>query len=458
MSRMSTVTRVVGPTLESLEPRLLMSAAFTGGEDVVLYWSDVAADALLADSRAAVPQQDGPTRASRAGAVVFGAMADAYAGVTGEFETYRAETTAPQADVLAAVSQAAHGTLSALFSDQRAAFDAALAGVLDAVPDGEAEQAGIAYGAYVAETMLAARAADRADAAVVYTPAGVPGGYDVDPLHADQTPLTPWWGSVAPYAVPDSTAFGPEPFPPLTDEAYAAMFNEVKVLGAADAETADRDGDGRVDRTAAQTETGLFWAYDSGLGTPLRLYDRVLAGVAAVQGNTVGENARLFAVAFMAMADAAITCWQAKFGYDVWRPVTGIRYGDVDGNPATAGEVDWAPLGAPDHRGGTPFTPPFPAYTSGHATFGGALFEVLRRFYGTDDVAFSVTSDETHTARHYDSFSAPQQENFDSRLYLGVHWRIDQAQGDASGTAVGAYVFDHVFAPAGAAPPRRPCA
>ena len=162
--------------------------------------------------------------------------------------------------------------------------------------------------------------------------------------------------------------------------------------------------------------------------------------------NTVGENARLFGTAFLALADAGITAWQAKYHYAIWRPVTGIRYAGMDTNPDTVEDADWTPLGAPDHLDGTPLTPPFPAYTSGHATFGGALFEVLRRFYGTDEIQFSLTSDETDTTRQYDSFSQPRQENFDSRLYLGVHWRADQDQGDASGTAVGAYVVDHVFA------------
>ena len=143
-------------------------------------------------------------------------MADAYAGVTGEFETYRAEATAPQADVLAAVSQAAHDTLSALFSDQRADFDAALVSVLDAVADGEAEREGVAYGAYAAETMLAAREDDGADDAVVYPLTGVPGDYAVDPLHPDQVPLSPGWGSVAPFVIDSSTEFGPPPFPSLT--------------------------------------------------------------------------------------------------------------------------------------------------------------------------------------------------------------------------------------------------
>ncbi|NLF29623.1 MAG: vanadium-dependent haloperoxidase [Planctomycetes bacterium] len=447
MNRVSMPTRLPAPAWESLEPRLLLSTAYTPGDDVILYWNQVAMDALLADSQAEAPQQGGPTPASRAAAIVFAAMADAYAAVTGEFEPYLVDGTCPQADVLAAVSQSAHDTLSALFSDQRPAFDDALDDVLEAVPDGQAEQKGVTFGASVAGEILGARENDNADAAVAYTLRGVLGSYAVDPLHLDQTPLTPGWGRVTPYAIESSTQFGPPPFPALTSEDYAAVFNEVKAVGAADAETADRDGDGVPDRTPEQTEIGLFWAYDSGLGTPMRLYDQVLVAVADQQDNTVGQNARLFGLAFLAMADAGITAWQAKYEYDVWRPVLGIRYAAVDGNSDTFEETDWTPLGAPDHLGGTPFTPPFPSYTSGHATFGGALFEVLRRFYGTDEIAFSLTSEETGTTRQYDTLSQPQQENLLSRLYLGVHWRSDQVEGDIDGVEIGEYVYDHVYTP-----------
>lgn len=432
-------------TMDPLEPRLLMSATYTQGQDIVLYWNQVAMDALLVDSRAAKPQEGGPTKASRAEAIVFSAIADAYAGITGEFSTYLVKRKAPKANVEAAISQAAHDTLSSLFSNQKAEFDADLKNVLNVVPNSKAEKLGVQFGKFVAQRMLHVRKHDHSNNNVTYTPSGLPGTHNVDPLNPNQGFLGPGWGSVTPFVVKSSKQFAPPPFPSMTSAEYTTMFNEVKYVGAADAETADRNGDGQPDRTADQTEIGIFWAYDNGLGTPLRIFDAAAVAVAQQEGNTVGENARLFGMAFLAMADAGITAWQCKYDYDIWRPILGIRNADLDGNPDTIADKNWTPLGAPNHLGGIAFTPPFPSYTSGHATFGGAFFQVMTDFYGTDNIAFNVYSEDSQTTRHFDSFSQAQQENVDGRIYLGVHWRADQTQGDISGRGIGNYVYANVY-------------
>jgi hypothetical protein len=173
------------------------------------------------------------------------------------------------------------------------------------------------------------------------------------------------------------------------------------------------------------------------------------------------ENARLFALVNIAMADAGIASWETKYIYDLWRPVVGIRNGHLDGNPDTPGEPDWRPLGAPASNSGDPdgdFTPPFPAYTSGHATFGGAVFRILERFYGTDDIAFDAQSDELNgitegangeirpaVTRHFDSFGQAMEENAQSRIYLGIHWQFDAQEGIKQGSAIADYVFDNKF-------------
>jgi len=181
------------------------------------------------------------------------------------------------------------------------------------------------------------------------------------------------------------------------------------------------------------------------------------------------ELCRLFALINVAMADAAIAIWESKYHFDLWRPVTGIREADPrtgptgkgDRNPGTKGDVTFTPLGAPaSNLSGPNFTPPFPSYPSGHAGFGGALFQVLRRFYGTDDIAFTFVSDEyngvtvdnegnvrPYLPRSYDSLSEAEDENGQSRIYLGIHWRFDKTRGIAQGRQVGNYVVDRVFRP-----------
>jgi hypothetical protein len=225
---------------------------------------------------------------------------------------------------------------------------------------------------------------------------------------------------------------------------------------------------------------GLFWAYDGtpGLGTPPRLYNQIAVQIAAQRHSNVLETARLLALLNTAMADAGITCWEAKYFYKFWRPIVGIRESDIgtgptgagDGNSATVGDPAFMPLGAPaSNLMGPNFTPPFPAYPSGHATFGGAIFETLRRFYGTDAISFTFVSDELNGAtldnqnvvrplrsRSFSSLSQAEEENGQSRIYLGIHWAFDKTAGIKQGREVADHVFDHLFVPIRkAAPPAR---
>ncbi len=441
------------PGVEELEARCLLSG------DVILEWNAIALDAVKGDyTLGQTPDQGGPTPDSRALAIVHVAMFDAVNSIDGRFTPYL--TMAPNgqgASIEAAVAQAAHDTLVQLYPSQTARFDAALTVTLAGVSDGQAEAKGLAVGHYVAAAILAARADDGSNATSDYHPIGKPGHHQPDPLHPDQGFLTPEWGQVTPFALPDVLAYRSPPPPALSSAAYAAAFAEAAMLG----------GDGTTTptlRTAEQTLIGLFWGYDGspGLGTPPRAYNQIARIVAAQQHNSVFDNARLFALVNVAMADAGIQAWDTKYVYDFWRPVVAIRSANTDGNPLTTRIADWTPLGAPrsNDPGGTNFTPPFPAYTSGHATFGAAMFRTLADFYGLDNITFSFTSDEFNgvtrdqngavrptVTRTFPSLSAAAEENGQSRIYLGIHWSFDKVYGIQAGNTIADYVFAHWLRP-----------
>jgi hypothetical protein len=457
------------PYLEHLEDRNLMSA------DPVMEWNSEALQAAVIDHGIGAPGiQFGPTRASRAFAIVQIAIFDAVNSIKPEYDPYLIQIDAPKdASITAAVAQAGHDTLSALYPYLKSMFDAQLAADLKGISNTTEAAEGVAVGQMTAAAILAARANDgsQVDAAgqpVNYTYGQQPGQWRPDPLHPNATPLTPDWGGVTPFAVPTAETFKAPPPPSITSKEYADAYEEVKALG----------GDGVTTptiRTEDQTNIGFFWGYDvsPGLCAPVRFYNQIAQTIANQQGNTVTENARFFALINIAMADAAITCWDTKYDFNYWRPVTGIEENDPgtgptglgSGNPFLVGQGDktWHPLGAPaDNGSGTNFTPPFPSYTSGHAAIGGALFETMIRFYGRDDIHFTIVSDEFNSItkdqfgnvrpllpRSYTSFSQAREENGMSRIYLGIHWNFDKVQGIDEGNDVADYTFSHFLRKSG---------
>jgi hypothetical protein len=473
--------------VEHLEERCCLSA------DPVMAWNVIALEAVANDytpSIVAQPDQGGPTATARALAIVHLAVYDATNSIIGGYEPYKLTRSALQANgalqselhnlprglrdasLEAAVATAAYKTLHALYPHQASALESQYDSAMAGIPPGAAKNAGRILGQLAAETILAARQNDGADGPMDYEPTDLPGHHQADPLHPNQGYLGPNWGEVTPFTMRDGDQFRAAKPPKLSSREYADAFNQVKIVGAKDAETADRDGNGRPDRTAEQTEIGLFWAYDgaSGLGTPPRLYNQIATTIAEQQGNTTIENARMLALINMAMADAGIASWETKYHYDLWRPVVAIRNdgtaprpGGLDGNRRTTGEADWEPLGAPASNSDTPgadFTPPFPAYTSGHATFGGAFFKTLAEFYGTDRIPFDFVSDELNgitensdgvvrptVTRHFDRLSEAAIENAISRIYLGVHWQFDATAGLKQGSKVGNHVVKHYLKP-----------
>jgi membrane-associated phospholipid phosphatase len=369
----------------------------------------------------------------------------------------------------AAIAQAAHDTLVAMFPSQAPSFAAALDAELATIGRGPAKTRGIALGKTVAAAVLATRAGDGAELAeprmdLDYVPGLEPGVWRQDPVSRSPIAMGAYWGKVVPFTLPSASAFRLPPPPALGSPEYAAAFAEVKRLG----------GDGvttPTERTAEQTLAGIYWAYDGtpSLCAPPRLYNQITTHIAALRRTSGLALARLLALVNVAMADAGIASWESKFHHAFWRPVTAIREADEgtgpsgagDGNPATVGDPTFVPLGAPaSNLAGPSFTPPFPAYPSGHATFGGALFQTLRRFYRTDAIRFTFVSDELNgvtrddqgnvrplVPRTFASLSQAEEENGQSRIYLGIHWSFDKTAGITQGRQIADHVFEHAFTP-----------
>jgi hypothetical protein len=459
-------------------PRVRPRRRFSGAADTLRYWNEIAIDASGLDHTPAEPgenrvfgEQLGPGRASRAMAIVHIAMFDAVNSIAGGHRSYTWVRPAPRgASIDAAIAQAAHDTLIAIFPSQRPSLDDLLAADLNHVGgrDARAKHDGIEAGRRAAAAILALRKYDHSDGddpqmGSEWITSEDPGRWRQDPIGQAPIALGAKWGEVRPFVLRSGSQFRVRPPPPMSSEAYTQAFNQAKALG----------GDGvttPTTRTAEQTEIGIFWAYDGtpSLCAPPRLYNQITAEVSK-RSTDVVQLARLFALVNVAMADAGIAIWESKYHYDFWRPVAGIREADEgggptgagDGNAATLADTTFTPLGAPaSNLSGPNFTPPFPAYPSGHAGFGGALFQILRRFYGTDRVAFTFVSDELNgetvandgrvrpfAPRSFSSFSHAEEENGQSRIYLGIHWEFDKTAGISQGRRVADYVFDHVFRP-----------
>jgi len=418
------------------------------GADVVTDWNVVALNAVRT-------LRTSPPLASRALAILHASIYDAVNGIARTHEPYFVRTRGPRdASVRAAANAAAHTVLTALFPSQAAAFDALRDATLAAIDTSRRRGEAIAWGESVAREILAWRENDNATATVAAPAAGRPGAWVPTPP-AFAPYLLPHWAAVMPFTMPAGNHFRPLGPPALDSAVYTADFNEVKSLGAAVGSA----------RTEEQTTIALFWADGAGTETPPGHWNTIARGVAAVRGPadsnrggpssddgdrrgrghgdeggaTLEENARLFALLNLAMADAAICAWDAKLTYAFWRPVTAIRAADSDDNPGTTADPGWSSLIV---------TPPFPDYVSGHSTFSGAAATVLARFFGTDRVAFTTGSDFLPgVSRSFARFSAAADEAAASRLYGGIHFRSANADGLTAGIEIGAWASEHFLRP-----------
>ncbi len=427
----------------------------------LLAWSQIALDAVYMDATPATTggkpanDQPGPPRASRALAIVNIAVYDAVQSIAGIYNPYTDMPINSNASMAAAIVQAAHDTLSAMFPSQSATFDSALATDLSHIT-ANTKAAGIARGKLAAANILALRTGDGSEVPdPAYTqldlPVG-PGYWAPDVLSKAPNALGGYWANVTPFTMDSTDQFrAPEP-PDLGSPQYETDYLDAKKYG----------GDGvttKTSRTAEETQIGIFWGYDGApkIGTPPRLYNMVTLTIAKNEGldNQPAELSRVLALVNTSMADAAMACWDSKYFYTRWRPDNGIRATD---------DPSWMALGAMESNTTSPdFTPPFPAYPSGHACFGGALFQTMRDLFG--EAAFTFVSDEyngvttgadgkvrPYLPRTFKSFDAAEKENARSRIYLGVHWQHDADEGVTMGNAVADNMFDSYFTPRGKKP------
>ncbi len=398
---------------------------------VVLQWNDAI---KIIENKMPPPAE------SKMYAMISLAIHDALNNVVPKYEAYALNNSDVNASSIskkniaqisdAAVSQAAHDVLTAMFPPSKTSADALLEASLAKIEDSDLRSKGVAIGAAAASSLFIKRGAD--------LPLGFSGYFEGSEPGIYQSNYMPWalanppiWpanaaygtnlGSMTPFGMASSDQFRAVPPDPITSEAYTEDYKEVKRLGCTSC----------PERTAEQTEIGAFWVEN--VSSSLNRVARYMAELKGLDG---WETARLLALLHISQIDANISSFEGKYYYKYWRPISAIRAGDTDGNDDTVGDITWTP---------TFTTPPTPDYPSTHAYTGGAGSEVLKRFFGTDDVSIKVISPYylPGVERTMTSFTQMGRENAISRIYIGYHFRKAVIEGEKMGHELGRYVFEN---------------
>lgn len=358
-------------------------------------------------------------------AFVHAAMYDAVVAIDGRYKTYavRPASNTAGASKDAAAASAAYNLLLTLFPDQQSVLDPALAASLAAVPDGAAETKGVAVGREVAAALLAVRANDGREANVPYTFKTGPGAYQATPP-AFGNPVAPWQAVMKPFALTRPSQFRAYGPPDLTSKRYADDFESVKTLGSATS----------TERLPEETEVARFHTEN-----PTTFWTRNLRDFIRTKNLDTVQSARLYALLFISFADATIACWDSKYYYNRWRPVTAIPAAATDGNADTEADAAWTPLAN---------TPPHPEYPAAHGCASGAITEVMRRYFGPGRITFTFTSTVAGTVPHtYYSTNDLLEEVMRARVFGGMHFPTSVAHGVKMGREVGDWVFSNYFRP-----------
>lgn len=463
--------------------------------DAILFWNRVCQQAHANDHTGTPPPQEqgGPAFASRAFAIVHAAMYDAANSFYRTRRPYaisgRGREGTDITSVESAIAGAAFTTLLDLYKKQKEYFEERLEVFVQLLKEtaplgkpltNEIFKINFELGRKVGDQITALRKNDGSDASRVRSPlakfpnaseevlsrpnpgTGIPDPSTIrpehqpDPENPDQGLYAPRWGVVIPFVIKDlTTVIQSANYPALNSEKYLLHFNEVKNIGFSNSTT----------RTAEQLQIGIYWAYDGTqkLGTPIRLYNQIAQNVSTNFNFSQEENARYFLLINLAMADAGIHTWFAKYKHNLWRPIVGIR------KQSTINNLPWTPFGSPNSNspGLKNFTPPFPAYPSGHATFGTAIFTVIDKFlnerFKRNQMAVDPFPIKRMVSDEYNgvtidnltkkprpllertfSISSAISENLESRIFLGVHWRFDGDEGERVGKEIGERVFQQV--------------
>jgi hypothetical protein len=399
--------------------------------NIVFQWNEILQNTVPAPQGVLTP---------RYFAMMHIAMFDAINTIEREFGPYRVRLRhsgggSPEA----AAAQAAHDVLVVINPAATATYDAALASQLGTTPSGSIRR-GAALGARVAREILAWRQNDGwvVSPFPVYSEPLLPGRWRRTPPN-NPAATFPHLQYAAPMALLTPTQYLPPPPPSLTSERYAADTNEVMLIGKSDSAT----------RTAEQTSIARLWAgiASTGVGTAtnyLSIWNNIVRDVARERQLSLVETARVFALVNVSVHDGLQTAQTSKFVYGLWRPVTAIREAESDLNPATGSDPTWLPLLT---------TPPYPSYAGNMATIGASAARALQLAFGANDIPVTATwrqsgglSDVSH---HFDGFWQAAEEQSESRIYGGIHYRFDQVAGQQIGRSAAEFVFANFMTPRG---------
>lgn len=402
--------------VSSLVLALLMATCLSA-QNVVVDWDAIASQTIITNAK----------EASVASGVwlayVHLAIFDAVNSIDHRFQPYLFTTQAPAgASKDAAAAAAAHRVLVNYFPAQQASLDADLVSSLAAISDPRADiSTGVAVGEAAAQALINARVSDGLLVNFPYTPPVGPGFYQRTPP-AFAAPLTPWLGQMTPFTMTGAQQFFPDEGPDALDsQQWIDDYNQVMTLGAINSTA----------RTPQQTEIGLFWTEHTG-----QQYGRAFRNLATQKGLNSSDTARLMAMLWAGYADAGIGCWNAKFFFSFWRPVTAIHAGG--GDPALTADPNWAPLVS---------TPAHPEYPSAHGCATGAVSTILEGYFGTPNLQFSVDSLVTHTTHTFDSTNDLMEEVEAARVYAGFHYHHSVVEGRELGRKVGHHLLKKFFRP-----------
>jgi hypothetical protein len=392
--------------LAALAILAVLPAVTSARADVVTDWNIVAINAT------AIPPNS--ILQSRVLAIAHQAMYDAVRAIGGNRPAYAADLKAASgASVDAGAATAAHRALVKLVPSQRSALDAALNATLSGISDARAKADGVEIGAQVADALIVIRNGDRSDAVVPFNPK--PGAGRYRPTYPHNLPaILPQWGGVTPFVLKGLAGLETKGPPAPASAEYLRDFDEVKSVGARDSKT----------RTPDQTAAAIFWTVQTAVP-----WHAAARAAAITKGNSVTENARLFAMLSMATADSQIACFAEKYKHVHWRPIAAVREAATTNVRNLSPDPKWEPLLG---------TPPHPEYPSAHACFSGAAEVVLRSFFDSDAVQVDVTYPPVFgVTRTYTKFSQISKEVNDARVWAGIHFRSADTDGYTLGRKVG---------------------